>query len=130
MKLNISSFRYTDPAKYCQVCGFAVFENEKKLYEWDFLIICPCCGIHYGNDDFNYMISKSIEKYSQSKLVELPQETYINLRVEAWEVWRERWISGGMKFWSQSKRPIQWNPLEQIKNIDIILNNAEETDLA
>lgn len=83
----------------CPVCGVinAVGEipwNEENFSSQD---ICPCCGTHYGEDDWG----KNKEDINKN---------HINLR--------KKWIEGGMKWWSKSNlQPENWNPIEQLKNI-------------
>jgi hypothetical protein len=44
-----------------------------------------------------------------------------------YETWRERWISNGMK-WSAITvpQPPEWDPVEQLKRIDVFVGKHEE----
>lgn len=59
--------------------------------------ICSCCGTEFENDDFNY----------------------------SHETLRSEWIGNGMKWFSGAKyKPENWNPIEQLKNVNA---NTETT---
>jgi hypothetical protein len=73
----------------CPVCGFAgltephVDPTGSPTYS-----ICPCCGVHFGNDDAD--------------------KTHVELRRE--------WIEGGRQWWSQNQPPpTGWDADEQLK---------------
>lgn len=88
----------------CPVCGV---ENAVKKLPWDeggfpSQDICPCCGTHYGEDDW----ADTAEK-----------------RKKLFRVLREKWMSGGMKWWAEIggeldiRKPNEWNPNDQLKSI-------------
>jgi RNA polymerase subunit RPABC4/transcription elongation factor Spt4 len=86
----------------CPVCGVT---NAVKDLPWNsdgFASedICPCCGTHYGEDDW--------------------AEDVVGRRV-LWTELRKKWIDGGMKWWSQDTefrpKPQNWDPHKQLENI-------------
>lgn len=86
----------------CPVCGLIGGVKEQP---WQDSMtasqdICPCCGTHYGEDD-----------WGQTK--EQIKENHIKLR--------KKWIKEGMKWWSKdikyNPQPKNWNPEEQLRNI-------------
>ncbi len=87
----------------CPVCGLV---NGVRELPWrDDLTasqdICPCCGTHYGEDDWG-------ETKEQIK------EAHIKLR--------QKWIEGEMKWKHQDtdslkRKPANWNPKKQLENI-------------
>ncbi len=96
---------------YCPVCGYNVTHfavSGGRLLEFSAILdtsyvlepnICPCCGIQFGNDDWD-------EK----------------ARMQVYGKLRKQWIKNGMKwkhedFYSIAEKPPHWNPLEQLKNI-------------
>jgi len=106
----------TNPAKkwYCPVCGFDLTKDAHGIKEQDSTLIydvlythiCSSCGIEFGTGDFMGADLESDKKF------------YTNLR--------HKWIQGGMKWgWSfkhekafdSDKAPLNWNPLEQLKNV-------------
>lgn len=78
----------------CPVCGFPELE-ENPEYIGSFEI-CSSCRFQFGvtDDDKGY--------------------TY--------EQWRNKWIAEGMRWGGSNAAPENWNPVEQLKNIGIILN--------
>ena len=96
----------------CVVCGFPeiaenylIDGNITSTYE-----ICPSCGFQYGYSNFPPHMGL-VKETKQSELI-----TYC----------RKLWIQGGMQWgWSfkhekafdSDKAPLNWNPLEQLKNV-------------
>lgn len=88
----------------CPICGLVngVSEHPWSADGFASQNICPCCGTHYGEDD-----------WGETK----------NDRKNLFIVLRKRWISNGMNWWgddgcdSDSRKPINWNPRQQLKNI-------------
>lgn len=111
------SIQYIDPSKYCQVCGFEVFSEPKPMTQWEYIVICPCCGLHYGNEDYAFMMEQAKKRYRHSKLNRLPKEVRIDFQLDAWAYFRTKWIDGGMEFWHQEDEPDDWNPYMQLENI-------------
>lgn len=79
---------------YCPVCGFAIdflpWEGDLPSDE-----ICPCCGTHFGYDDF-----------AAGKPEDRPNK-YKELRA--------RWIAAGMTWFSRSEQtPKAWDPKKQL----------------
>lgn len=112
---------YQDFTDICQVCGFRVLEESKYMRDWDFIIICPCCRLRYGNWDLTYMMELSEEEFGTQKLRQLGTENYRKLRMKAWETYRKEWIDRGMPFWFTEKKPENWNPIEQLHRIGVYL---------
>lgn len=88
----------------CPVCGVVNAVQEPPWNDEGFASqdICPCCGTHYGEDDW-------AETEEERKLF------FFKLR--------KQWIAGGMKWWGEEdgepdeRKPQNWNPGEQLKNI-------------
>ena len=80
----------------CPSCGYAGLSIGPQIgndYSYD---ICPCCRFQFGKTDMD-------EGYSYAQ-------------------WRDKWIQEGMQWWSPSdKIPSDWTPVEQLKNIGVIL---------
>lgn len=83
--------------KICPVCGLTL-DFEPWIGGADSQEICPCCGVQFGYYDS----------------ANSPEEV-----IKRWFDLRQKWIQGGMKWWSPSLReqPSNWNPNEQLKNI-------------
>jgi hypothetical protein len=82
---------------HCPVCGF-----ELSFKPWDgesaSLEICPSCGIHFGYDDDRLVEGRLISRH------------------EAYDAWREGWISRGMPWYSASTPPpTHWDPAVQVE---------------
>jgi hypothetical protein len=73
----------------CPVCGNPdLHEPAYNDHKEASFEICPCCGVEFGYDD------------SGAPHREL----------------RMRWIEGGMKWWSASRKPPDlWSPTDQLK---------------
>ena len=75
----------------CPVCGcdlgFLPWHGDSASDE-----ICPCCYIQFGYDD----------AFEPRKAV--------------YDQWRKRWIEGGMKWLSTSRKPpTGWDPKQQLQ---------------
>jgi hypothetical protein len=88
----------------CPVCGYP--ELSESAYNEDGGgndEICASCGFQFGYSDRGYGIEDP--------------ETH-----QMHREWREKWIKGGMKWYSsftiQSPR---WNPIQQLRNIGVIM---------
>lgn len=69
----------------CPVCGYA----QMKRPPIDFYI-CPCCGVEFGNDDYDA---------SHARL-------------------RSAWIDNGLRWFSRATlAPVNWNPIEQLRSL-------------
>lgn len=88
----------TDGPYYCPVCGFQLHRPAWITDHSPSFEICPCCGLQFGYDDFA-----------------LDPSDRENIR----KSWRNKWIEGGMKFWSVRRRPANWDPLLQLRNADL-----------
>lgn len=82
-------------ARYqCPVCGYPdLIEPPYTAESGASYEICPSCGFEFGYDD------------------EAGGVTF--------EEWRQKWIDGGMKWWSSGrKRPPGWDPRAQLESLD------------
>lgn len=74
----------------CPVCGFNNLDEYPDLsYE-----ICPCCGVEYGFDDFDF---KSL----------------------TFDTIRNKWLNEGAKWFNKKEKPKNWNLEEQLKNLEL-----------
>ena len=99
----------------CPVCGVIDAVEEAPWNEEGFSSndICPCCGTHYGEDD-----------WAETK--EERKQLFIKLR--------KQWIASGMKWkhdylddsFSKNHPPVNWNPHDQLKNIPKEFLDADE----
>lgn len=88
----------------CPICGVinAVKKNPWNENGFASQDICPCCGTHYGEDDW-----AETEKERAKLFIKL----------------REKWIANGMKWWAEKdgeidyRKPLNWSPVEQLKNL-------------
>jgi len=75
----------------CRVCGLFIedlpwgFCGKCPTYE-----ICPCCGVEFGNEDYN---------------------------IEATKQYRENWIREGLNWFNPNKKPENWDKKSQFKSI-------------
>lgn len=95
------------PNTFCPVCGYDLkFEAWKGGLPSD--EICVSCGNQFGYDDairFN------------------GREEDISLR---YNLLRQKWIDSGMNWRFPGdkfdRKPLDWNPVEQLKNIGVYLD--------
>lgn len=85
----------------CPVCGYDLgFEpwvEDSASDEY-----CPSCGIQFGYHDVT----------EASGIIGTREQIYVQ--------WRERWVSGRMKWDSKGiSPPSNWNPKEQLKRIGV-----------
>lgn len=67
-----------------ELCNCCAFPKEGAIADFE---ICPCCGFQKAADGIVELGDDPISKYSQ------------------------RWILGGMRWWSESRvPPTGWNP--------------------
>jgi hypothetical protein len=87
------------PLTSCPACGYPLgFQPWRGESPSD--RICPSCGIQFGYDDI-----AETGGLGQTK-------------EQAWEVWRERWIEGGMQWFSRGRKPpTGWDPELQLKTM-------------
>jgi len=82
--------------KICPACGYKLdfipWKNGSPADE-----ICPSCGIQFGYDD---MAGGDLEKRKE-----------IHIR------WRENWIKNGMRWFSSRSKPLNWDPIQQLKSL-------------
>lgn len=75
----------------CLVCGYDNLDfkpyDEKGYASFD---ICPCCGFHFGCDDF-------------------PDKE------QSFAEWRKNWIDNGCIWFSGNTEPQNWDANEQLK---------------
>lgn len=76
---------------YCRICGLYIEDEpwgndgQSPTYE-----ICPCCGVEFGNEDFNLL---SIEEY------------------------RKEWLENGANWFDKKSKPILWDVNKQLMNV-------------
>ena len=93
----------------CPVCGFDHIEEEPWLNNSPSYYICPSCGTEYGYDDYSINEKDRLAKHKELL---------------------SNWIKGGMEFWSQDDRkPTNWNPIQQLRNIGIKLNETDKKSI-
>lgn len=81
-----------DIKKICRVCGlyyqnFLPWGKDGKTPSHD---ICDSCGVEFGYEDNNLV---AIIRY------------------------RQTWLKNGAKWFNKEKKPNNWNPRKQLKNI-------------
>jgi transcription elongation factor Elf1 len=76
----------------CPVCGYSSLKSAAYKNEIGSFEICSSCGYQFEVTDMDEGITH--------------------------EEWRKRWIDGGMKWWSPKPVPSNWNPEQQLKNLD------------
>lgn len=78
----------------CPVCGYPdLDEAAYDSYGCATYNICPCCGTEFGYDD------SEISHFSL----------------------RQRWITNGMKWWSEHlPPPDNWSPIQQLKDAGMV----------
>ena len=97
--------KHEKPQYKCPVCNFkGLYEpayDEREIGSDD---ICPCCGFQFGLDDFGY-----------------------SCKQEAHEVWRKKWINDGCNWkYSKTNQPTDWDPKEQLKEINVFLDDNKK----
>jgi hypothetical protein len=76
---------------HCRVCGLDIESDpwrengEAPTYE-----ICPCCGVEFGNEDYNL---QSVRDY------------------------RTKWLGNGAKWFERMEKPDNWDLEEQMKKV-------------
>jgi hypothetical protein len=81
--------------------GFLPWNDDSPSDE-----ICPCCFIQFGCDDAT------------------------ESRNAVYDQWRKRWIAGGMKWLSKSRKPPNgWEPKQQLKRVYEIGQGALDRNL-
>jgi hypothetical protein len=76
----------------CRICGYAdevdpPWGEDGETPSFD---ICVCCGVEHGYEDTS---------------------------VESARKYRKTWVENGCKWWSKKWRPINWNAVDQLKNV-------------
>lgn len=76
---------------YCRVCGLrqseAPWGSDGRTPSYN---ICPCCGVEFGNEDYNV---ESLKKY------------------------RAKWIIENAKWFDIKNKPDDWNLENQLRQI-------------
>ena len=122
MKLSpLDALIYQDPTCFCQACGFPLSEQPVSPDDWEYVMICPCCRLHYANDDITEMMAQAKQLYGHSRLRSLSPQVWRELKAQAWASWRRQWVAGGMSFWIDSEKPSVWDARRQLTNIGIEL---------
>lgn len=89
---------------------------------------CLACGFEGGGEPFFIHIKN--EGYAQNEAVICPscgyQPGFTDLdRGYTFKEWRHKWISSGMEWHTKfSTKPINWNPIEQLKKISVTLDKS------
>lgn len=79
----------------CPVCGYERLPEPPERY-----LICPCCGVEFGNDD---------EDATREEL-------------------RAAWVAGGARWWSPNTlAPLGWSADEQLRRAGFLHAPAPET---
>ena len=81
----------------CSVCGFPDLDEPPWTDGSGSNEICPSCGIHFGYDDAAGGDAAR--------------------REAVYREWRRRWIDDGMKWWSPSEQPSDWDPQVQVRAV-------------
>ena len=90
----------------CPVCGYPeLLEKPFDINGGGSYEICPSCGFEFGYDDCNH--------------IDYSKETYLFVREQCIKAWRKKWIENGMQWSSKTKKPINWNPSEQLNNLKL-----------
>ncbi len=93
------------------ICGYGEFDEPPWSSDgspsYD---ICPSCGVEFGYQDF---AQDEVERRGR------------------WRDLRQKWIGSGMR-WSSSveRRPPSWDPVKQLKNIGIHIEEPTDTGSA
>jgi hypothetical protein len=88
----------------CPVCGYD--ELREPAYDEDGggnFEYCDSCRFHFGYHDRGYGIEE-------------PETHKIH------QEWREKWIKDGMPWRDEDEKPFNWNPINQLRNIGIIIS--------
>ncbi len=98
----------------CPVCGYEMIDRE-GVYPWGKDCdsqsdeICPCCDIQFGHQDLT--------------LEYLWKGDDMKKRLSIYDKWRNDWIKNGMKYKHFDDefypQPPNWDPIKQLKNIGI-----------
>ena len=76
---------------YCRICGLYMKDKpwgddgQSPTYE-----ICPCCGVEFGNEDYDLF---SIKEY------------------------RKEWLKNGANWFDKKKKPVSWDVNKQLMNV-------------
>ncbi len=99
--------------KKCYVCGITLddYPYDPESLRYNESVICPACGIHYGFDEAGAGDVVPTALTNQDwKFGDATHKQILRF-------WRERWIAGGMQWWSPLPPPTQWNPTDLLKTI-------------
>jgi hypothetical protein len=78
----------------CPVCGFKL-DFKPWVNDVPKERPCPCCGIHFGDDDANK-----------------------DERENVYLTFRQRWIKDGRRWWSAAPQPVDYNPPWQMARLE------------
>ncbi|MEG0362168.1 MAG: hypothetical protein RR602_11090 [Longicatena sp.] len=79
----------------CPVCGFdKLTEPPYNKFSNPSFEICGCCGFQFGYDDMSE--GKSYEEY------------------------RNSWIENNYEWFSEDRKPQNWDYKEQLKNLELL----------
>ncbi len=80
----------------CPICGYNQLDeppySDPSNFTGPSFDICPCCGIEFGYEDYG---PKGPPFYH--------------------EILRNRWVTGGMKFYRKDLRPDNFDPIDQLR---------------
>ncbi len=76
---------------YCRICGLYIEDkpwgNDGQSLTYE---ICPCCGVEFGNEDFDL---SSIKEY------------------------RTEWLENGANWFDKESKPNFWDAKKQLMNV-------------
>ena len=81
----------------CPACGFPGLDEAPWQGAAPSDDICPCCGIHFGYDDF--------------------AGDRADLRPAFYSGWRGKWHTDGMQWWSSEPPPVGWDAEGQYRSV-------------
>lgn len=87
---------------HCRVCGLYIDTPPwGENYTTPTYEICPCCGVEFGNEDYDY---------------------------ESVIIYRENWINQGANWFLNKEKPQIWNIKKQMMNIPKTFQDKKPND--
>ena len=83
-----------DQDNICPVCGYRGFDEPPYIGLDASCDICPCCGVEFGFDDFDFESMSFV-------------------------IARNKWLKDGAKWFNKNQKPKNWNLEEQLKNTEL-----------
>lgn len=104
-----------DIKEYCRVCGLYLGynpygeDNNSPDYS-----ICACCGVEAGNEDYK-------PKWTLEYRIKWIKQRFY------WKLGEKRTIYDKkfLMWFDEKKKPENWNPIDQLKNIGIDFSDEE-----